>query len=153
MDNRQFDYYQRLKLKIKKYGEQESAKNNRWFDFIMLTPDFFKLLCTLAVENRIPVKKRLKLASAIAYFMSPFDFLPEEIIGPAGYLDDVTVAALILKELLDKGVDVQLLREHWGNERDIREAIENILEHAEEMLGKSLWEKIKEKFGDKDEQG
>ncbi len=145
MDNRQFDYYQRLKLRVKKYAEQESAKDNRYFDFILLTPDFFYLLCKLAVENHIPVKKRLKLASAIAYFMSPFDFLPEEIIGPAGYLDDVAVAAYVLNKLAND-VDPQIIQDNWNGEQDVLSAIRRIIENAEEMLGKSLWEKIKEKF-------
>ncbi len=145
MDNRQFDYYQRLKLKIKKYSEQESAKNNRWNKFILLTPDFFYLLCKLAVDSRIAVKQRIKLASAIAYFMSPFDFLPEEIIGPAGYLDDVAVAALVLNNLL-KETDEEIVKEDWKGKENPVAIIKEIVDVAEEMLGKSLWEKIKKKF-------
>ncbi len=145
MDNRQFDYYQKLKLKVKRYSESEEARENPWFEFISYTPELFYVLCKLAVETKIDVKKRIKLASAIAYFMSPFDFLPEEIIGPAGYLDDVTVAAVVLKKLASV-VEPEIIEEHWRGTKKLSVVIDLILENAEEMLGKELWEKIKEKF-------
>ena len=146
MDNRQFDYYQRLKFKIKKYSEDPEAKENPWFKFILLTPNFFSLLCKLAVESSVPIKERVKLASAIAYLMSPSDFLPEEVIGSAGYLDDVAVAAYVLKNAKEQIPD-DVLRSNWNGKEPVKETIEEIVEKSEEMLGKELWEKIKEKFG------
>ena len=145
MDNKQFDFYQKLRLKIKRYAKDQITRDSRWFDYIMITPDFFHLLCKLAVENKIPLKKRLKLAAAIAYFLSPFDFLPEEIIGPAGYLDDIAVAAYVLNDLINE-VDPQIIKKHWAGEQDVLLLIKNIIANANEMLGKKLWEKIQRKF-------
>lgn len=146
MDNRQFDYYQRLRLKIRQWAEKADSKNQKWLNYILVTPDLFHLLCKLAVDSDVPIKKRIKLGGAIAYFMSPIDFLPEEIIGPAGYLDDVSVAAYILNDIINE-VDPQIIRRHWAGDEDILLLVKNIVANANEMLGKGLWKKIKEKFG------
>lgn len=146
MDNRQFDYYQRLRLKIRQWVSKTDEKNQKWLNYIMATPDVFHLLCKLAVDSDVPIKKRIKLGGAIAYFMSPIDFLPEEIIGPAGYLDDVAVAAYILNDIIN-AVDPQIIRKHWAGEEDILLLVKNIIANADEMLGAGLWNKIKEKFG------
>ncbi len=148
MDNKQFDFYQKLRLKIKRYSRDLSIKNNSWFNYILLAPDLFHLLCKLAVEKEIPLKKRLKLAAAIAYFLSPFDFLPEEIIGPMGYLDDVAVAAYVLDDLINN-VDPQIIKKHWAGEQDVLLIVKNIIANANEMLGKNLWDKIRKKFNAK----
>jgi len=145
LDNRQFDYYQKLRLKIKHYSKEAIGKENRWFEYIMIAPDFFHLLCKLAVEREIPIKKRLKLAAAIAYFMSPFDFLPEEIIGPAGFLDDIAVAAYVLNDLLNE-IDPKIVNKHWAGQQDVLLLVKSIIANANEMLGKKLWLKIQNKF-------
>ncbi len=146
MDNRQFDYYQRLRLKIKKWGSETDEKDQKWMKYILATPDLFHLLCKLAVDSDVPIKKRIKLAGVIAYFMSPIDFLPEEIIGPAGYLDDVSVAAYILNDLINT-VDPELIKKHWAGEEDVLKLIQDIIANADKMLGSGLWTTIKEKFG------
>jgi uncharacterized membrane protein YkvA (DUF1232 family) len=146
MDNRQFDYYQRLRLKIRQWASKTNESEQEWFEYILATPDLFHLLCKLAVEPEIPIKKRIHLAGAIAYFMSPIDFLPEEIIGPAGYLDDISVAAYILNKLIND-VDPKIIQKHWAGDRDVLLLIKSIIANADEMLGAGLWEKIKQKFG------
>jgi len=78
--------------------------------------------------------------------MSPIDFLPEEIIGPAGYLDDISVAAYILNKLIND-VDPKIIQKHWAGDRDVLLLIKSIIANADEMLGAGLWEKIKQKFG------
>lgn len=146
MDNKQFDYYRQLRLKISQWAQKTDERNQKWMNYILVTPDLFHLLCQLAVDSDVPIKKRIKLAGAIAYFMSPIDFLPEEIIGPAGYLDDISVAAYILNDLLNN-VDPQIVKKHWAGEEDILMLIKNIIANADNMLGSGLWGKIKEKFG------
>ncbi len=146
MDNRQFDYYQKLRLKIKQWARKTDEQQQKWLKYILATPDLFHLLCKLAVDSDVPIKKRIKLAGAIAYFMSPIDFLPEEIIGPAGYLDDISVAAYILNDIINN-VDPQIVRRHWAGEEDILILIKNILANANQMLGEGLWQKIRNKFG------
>ena len=146
MDNKQFDYYRQLRLKISQWAEKTDERNQKWMNYILVTPDLFHLLCKLAVDSEVPIKKRIKLAGAIAYFMSPIDFLPEEIIGPAGYLDDISVAAYILNDLLNN-IDPQIVKKHWAGDEDILMLIKNIVANADNMLGSGLWGKIKEKFG------
>ncbi len=56
--------------------------------------------------------KKLNLVTAIAYFISPIDILPEAILGPIGYLDDLGIAAYVLNDLLNT-VDPKIVRRNW----------------------------------------
>jgi len=49
-------------------------------------------LFKLSVDARIPLAHKAQLAAAIAYFVSPFDLIPEGLIGPGGFLDDIALS-------------------------------------------------------------
>src|SRR5690606_30646905 len=104
--------------------------------------DLFHLLCRLVVDTRVPAKEKAKLAMAIAYFVSPLDLMPEGLLGPVGYLDDVALAAYVLNGLL-KSTDVDVLREHWAGEGDVLSVIAHVLEIADSALGSGLWQRLK----------
>jgi uncharacterized membrane protein YkvA (DUF1232 family) len=78
------------------------GKKSRWAGYILMAPDFLHLLCRLTVDKEVPLKHRAKLAGAIAYFVSPFDLIPEGISGPVGYVDDVALAAYILNSIVNE---------------------------------------------------
>ena len=86
--------------------------------------------------------KKVKLITAIAYFISPIDLLPEAILGPIGYLDDLGVAAYVLNDLLNS-VDPQVIKRNWVGDNDILLLIKKILINIDNMIGKGIWEKVK----------
>ena len=47
------------------------------------------------------------LGPAVVYYISPFDLLPEALLGPIGYLDDLVFAVYVLNRLLSD-TDVRL---------------------------------------------
>ena len=47
------------------------------------------------LDPATPMRPRLTLIAALAYFVSPFDFVPDFIVG-LGFLDDVSVLAAAL---------------------------------------------------------
>ncbi len=145
MNERQSDFYQKIRNDVKHWLNDNLDKENKWADYILAAPDFFHLLCKLTADSEIPSNKKLKLLAAIAYFISPIDLLPEAFLGPVGYLDDIAVAAYILNDLINE-VDSQIVRKHWAGEQDVLDLIKTILVNADEMIGSKMWQRIKKRF-------
>ena len=136
------DFYRKLRGKIRDWLNKGDGKNNRWAEYIMCAPDLFHLLCKLALDKDVYVSDKVRLAAAIAYFVSPFDLVPEALLGPAGYVDDVAVAAYVLN-LVINNTDPEVIKKHWAGESDVLELVKSILNVADEMVGSGLWMKIK----------
>ncbi|HEX3011661.1 MAG TPA: DUF1232 domain-containing protein, partial [Syntrophomonadaceae bacterium] len=123
----------------------EEGKKTEWADFLMLAPDLFHLLCKLAIDPEVPAAEKAKLAGAIVYFIFPVDLLPEALIGPLGYADDIAVAAWVLNNMLNR-LDQEIIIRHWAGEGQILELLQNIIAQADRMIGSGLWAKIKRRF-------
>jgi len=145
MNDRQSDFYQKIRKDVKHWLNDNLDKENKWADYILAAPDFFHLLCKLTADSEIPSNKKIKLLAAIAYFISPIDLLPEAFLGPVGYLDDIAVAAYILNDLINE-IDPQIARKHWAGEQDVLDLIKTILVNADEMIGSKMWKRIKKRF-------
>ncbi|WP_104372033.1 YkvA family protein [Desulfocucumis palustris] len=139
------DFYQNLRVKIKDWLNSKNGSDNKWADYIMLTPDLFHLLCKLTMEKEVNVADKAKLAGAIAYFVSPIDIIPEAILGPAGYVDDIALAAYVLNSIINN-TDPEVVKRNWAGEKDILEVVQSILRVADQMVGSGLWKKIQNKF-------
>jgi len=137
------DFYKRLRAQIRGYLE---GRNFKYGDLLLLAPDFFHLLVKLMLDRRIPVEKKLKLSAAIAYFITPLDFLPEAILGPLGFMDDLALAAYILNDFINTQ-NMDIIYEHWAGETDNMASIQNVLTGADYFLGRGLLRRISKKFG------
>jgi uncharacterized membrane protein YkvA (DUF1232 family) len=82
------------------------------------------------------------LGSGLAYFIFPFDFLPEALVGPLGYLDDLVFAVYVLNKMLTD-TDVEILREHWSGKDDVLEAVRRVLATADQLVGSKVVAAIK----------
>jgi uncharacterized membrane protein YkvA (DUF1232 family) len=112
---------------------------------LLFAPDLFHLLCKLSLDPEVPVKEKAKLAGAIAYFVSPVDLVPEALVGPIGYADDIAVAAYVLNEIVNH-TDQHAVQKHWAGDGEVLVVIQQIIQAADEMVGKGLWRKLKMKF-------
>jgi len=135
------DFYKELRSRIKEWAARE-GKDSKALKYILLTPDFFHLLCKLMFDPRVPTIEKVKVGGAIAYFVSSADVVPEGLVGPAGYIDDVAVAAYVLYSIL-KSVNPEVLKEHWAGDGDVLENIQEILGVADELIGSGVWKKIR----------
>lgn len=142
MDRQQQDFYQKLRIQIKNWIEKKSGRENRWAEFILLAPDLFHLLCKLMMDPEVPASKKMKVAGVIAYFISPIDLLPEALLGPAGYLDDIALSAYILNNIINE-VNPQVVSRNWAGDTEILHLVKTILLNSDKMLGSGLWKKIK----------
>lgn len=145
MNQEHKDFYQKIRLQVKNWIQKKSNRDYRWAEFVLLAPDIFHLLCKLVVDSEVPLSKKAKLGAAIAYFISPIDLLPEAILGPVGYLDDIAIAAYVLNDLINE-VNPQIIIRNWAGEREILDLIKTILINSDKILGSGLWAKIRKKF-------
>lgn len=139
------DFYQALRSRIKSWLESK-GKGFKHAQILLLAPDLFHLLTRLMLDRRIPAMEKVKLGAALAYFMSPVDLLPEALLGPAGYVDDVALAAYALSRLMNAGHGA-VARELWAGDGELLDVIQQVLEVADEMVGSRLWDRIKSTWG------
>ncbi|SIT80842.1 Uncharacterized membrane protein YkvA, DUF1232 family [Edaphobacillus lindanitolerans] len=118
-------FYEQLRTKVARWLGQKPGKRGRIADVVLFAPDLFHLLMKSMGDGRIDRKSKLLIASGILYFISPIDLLPEGLLGPGGYLDDVAVASFIVTTLIGSaGEDV--LQEHWTGSTRLLNTLEKI---------------------------
>jgi uncharacterized membrane protein YkvA (DUF1232 family) len=139
---KELDFYEKLRTRIVNWLNTETGKKSKWADYILMVPDFFYLLIKLATDEEVPKDEKAKLILVIAYFISPIDLLPEAILGPLGFLDDLALSAYVLNGLLNK-IDQEIVNKYWKGDEELLLLIKGILAKADEMIGSGLWEKIK----------
>jgi uncharacterized membrane protein YkvA (DUF1232 family) len=142
MNEKQADFYKSLRKKILKWMDTKQARSHKWSKYIIWAPDLFHLLVKLSLDKQVPMKEKSKLLAAIAYFISPFDILPEMILGPVGYADDIALAAFVLNSIVNS-TDPEIIKKHWAGDEDVLDIIKRILSASDEMLGKGLWNKVR----------
>jgi uncharacterized membrane protein YkvA (DUF1232 family) len=87
-------------------------------------PDCLILLRRLMGDQRVPSGRKLVLAGLIGYLAFPVDLVPD-FIPVAGQLDDLILAALVLRYVLrSDGPD--LLRELWPGPDDSLRAVRRL---------------------------
>ncbi len=140
------DFYHKLRAKITKWLQKEEGASNEWSKYIMWAPDLFYLLWKLSTDPAVPKAERTKVVAAVAYFISPIDLIPEAILGPFGFADDIVLAAFVLNGLVNK-TDPAVVRKHWLGDEEVLGVIQNILDVADRMVGQKIWRKLKQKSG------
>ena len=135
-------FYDRLRTRIRSYVENKGSAVGKTAEFLLLVPDVFILLWRLVSDPRITGKNKTLLVSGVAYFVFPFDLLPEAFLGPIGYLDDLVLAVYILNRMLTD-TDAAVLREHWSGSDDVLATIQKVLNAADSLVGSDLLKRIK----------
>lgn len=126
-------FYHQLRAEVRAWSKRQGKdKLGATGELVLLAPEFFKLLCTLLLDARVPGVSKAKLGIAVAYFVSPVDLIPEAVVGPIGYLDDVAVAAYALNSVLDENT-TQVIRELWSGKGDVIAEIARVLDGAKNL--------------------
>ena len=132
-------FYDRLRERIAGHA------HGRFGEYLLLVPDMFMLLWRLANDSRVSGKNKVLLGTGIAYYIFPFDFLPEALVGPMGYLDDLILAVYVLNRML-VDTDAEILREHWSGSEDVLDAVRRVLSMADQMVTSKVLNKLKKIF-------
>jgi len=126
--------------------------DDEFAQIVLLVPDLLALVVRLARDKRVPFMLKGQLLLAAAYVLSPFDLVPEAMLGVLGLADDAGVLVLVLMWI--KGlasVDPQVLRENWSGRGDVIEVIDSlhgrISANAEKLYSPKVWRTIQARFG------
>jgi uncharacterized membrane protein YkvA (DUF1232 family) len=139
-------FYDRIRGTIRSFVDGKGKVLGKTAEFLLLVPDVFILLWRLTTDSRVNGKDKLLLGSAVVYYIMPFDLIPEAIVGPIGYLDDLVFGVFVLNKILGS-VDASIVREHWSGSEDILGAIQRVLNAADSLIGKDMVAKIKRMMG------
>ena len=113
---------------------------------LLLVPDIFMLLVRLTLDKEVPGPTRALIGGTLAYFVLPTDLLPEAIIGGAGYLDDLVLAAAVLSQAF--GGDLEpYARRHWSGSEELHTVLHDLTVTANSLLGENLYARLKSVLG------
>lgn len=146
MSDKNSDFYQRLRGQVSDWLASDEGRNHQWAEYLLFAPDLFHLLWKLSVDPDVPAADKAKLAGVIAYFISPIDLMPEALMGPIGFLDDIALAAYVLNGMLNH-TDPEVLRRHWAGDTDVLEVVKRILAAADRMVSAKVLGKLKRLIG------
>jgi uncharacterized membrane protein YkvA (DUF1232 family) len=135
------DFYRVLRRRLRAWLHSK-GKGFAYADMLLLAPDLLHLVCRLAIDARIASGDKARLASVIAYFVSLFDLMPEGLLGPVGYLDDIALAALVLHKIIGAGQE-QVAREYWAGDEDLLQVLQRVLELSNKAIGSGLWGRLR----------
>ena len=135
-------FYDRIRGSIQDYIDKKGGVLGKTAEFLMLAPDVFILLWRLTLDRRVASKDKVLVGSALAYFILPLDFMPEALLGPIGYLDDVIFGVYVLIKILSN-TDASILREHWSGRDDVLEMIQKVLTASDSLIGGDIVARFK----------
>lgn len=127
-------YYRQLQIRVETWLASEEAGRHPCAELYPHLPELFLLLTELGLDSRVEERERVAIFSALKYIVAPFDLIPEGILGPAGYCDDLVLAALVVDRLATR-LDGTLLTQHWRGSQDVVSVARTILESATTMVG------------------
>lgn len=143
----QIDFYRQLRSLIHNWAKTK-GKAYEYLEYLLLAPDFFYLLVKLMFDGDVPLKAKARIGIVILYYISPVDIVPEGLLGPVGFADDLVLAVWTVRNLL-RSVDRDTLLKHWPSEENLFVAMEKILNVADEWLSKGAYQKLKNFFKQK----
>lgn len=82
----------------------------------LFVPNTVKLVARLVGDPRVSVRRKIPIAAAIAYALSPIDIIPNSVLG-IGLLDDAVIVSIALDALL-ASTDTEIIAEHWDGSVD-----------------------------------
>ena len=134
-EQKQNDFYEKLREKITKFLQTRIGRTSRIAPYLLFAPDLFHLLTKSMLDDRIDGKSKALIGSGILYFVAPVDVIPEGLIGPGGFMDDIIVATFIVNILLNK-FSPEIIEEHWAGDKKLLDTLKKISETSDGILGK-----------------
>ncbi|SES10119.1 YkvA family protein [Psychrobacillus sp. OK032] len=141
----QQDFYMKLRSKITDFAQSKAGKTSKFAPYLLFAPDLFHLLIKAMLDSRIDTKYKTLIGSGILYFITPLDVLPEGLIGPGGFIDDIIVATYVVNMLLNK-FSPEIIEEHWVGDEKLLNSLKKISKTSDSVVGKLPSKSILGKF-------
>lgn len=134
-EEEQKDFYEKLRFRITEWLNTKSGKTSKFGEYLLFAPDLFHLLMKSLLDERIDAKSKALIGSGLLYFIAPIDVLPEGLVGPGGFMDDVIVAAFVVNTLLNKFAP-EVLEENWAGDKKLLHTLQKVSETGNTVIGK-----------------
>jgi uncharacterized membrane protein YkvA (DUF1232 family) len=134
--------YDRLRERVSEPGVQQTGL----MDLLLLVPDLTVLLMRLLRDERVPVGSKGIALLGIGYVLSPLDILPEILLGPIGFVDDLLILGTALSRMMNR-VHPDVVRSHWPGRQDALETIQRVTTWTEDQLQGGLRRTLGRWFG------
>ncbi len=136
-------FYDRLRERVVAAAEGKGGRMGEGaVRALLLVPDVFMLLVRLALDKSVPASARMLIGGALAYFVLPFDLVPEGIVGVGGYVDDLVLATAVLAQAFSGDLE-PYARRHWSGSEDLRVVLQDVAYTAENLVGAKTYGRLK----------
>ncbi|HWP97194.1 MAG TPA: DUF1232 domain-containing protein [Syntrophomonadaceae bacterium] len=109
-------------------------------EILMFFPNLVKLLFRLVRDPAVSLGDKALLGAAIAYVLSPWDFLPD-VIPFVGQLDDLVLIALVIKRMMDS-VPYSIIAQHWDGKGELLGLLDSTLSSVVKLLPEGIYSKL-----------
>jgi len=145
--DRMLSFYDALRAKIVRWVKRRGGRfSSGTTKALLVVPDVFILLVRLTLDREVPKPTRALIGGALAYFILPFDFLPEALLGPIGFTDDLVLAVAVLTQAFGGNLEPHA-RRHWSGSEDLRVVLRDISDSAEQLIGNRLYNRLRRFLG------
>jgi uncharacterized membrane protein YkvA (DUF1232 family) len=135
-------FYDRLRARIVRMVERRGGRlGGSAAKALLLVPDVFILLVRIVLDPEVPGSARALVGGALAYFILPIDLMPEAVLGPAGYVDDLVLATAVLAHTFSGELE-PFARKHWSGPEDLRVVLADVAGAAQGLLGVNLYGRL-----------
>ncbi len=118
--------------------EEVQGYDGPYAELVRYAPAFYTLLSNLLRDPNLPGRLRPLILAGIGYFALPGDILPEDLHGPAGYIDDLYVSARVADRVRRELGSSAILLDNWEAEQPLLPLVERILGESKDMLGEQM---------------
>jgi uncharacterized membrane protein YkvA (DUF1232 family) len=130
LNGRERRLYDRLRSQV---ITSEPGDGSGLRDLVLLAPDLAVLTLRLLRDERVPPGGKAFALLGIGYMLSPLDLIPDLLLGPIAWIDDVVVLAACLSRIVNY-VHPDVVNSHWSGQGDALEAVQRITEWSESLL-------------------
>ena len=141
-EDKKMKFYEHLRKKVTRFSSGKAGKKGGVMaEYLFVLPDLFILVCRLAVDDRVPNRKKVIAGAILTYLVLPFDIIPD-FIPVIGHIDDLVLVVLGLNMIFND-IDEQILLDNWSGKGDILQLLQTVTAKAEQFLDKNILNKIK----------
>jgi uncharacterized membrane protein YkvA (DUF1232 family) len=135
-------FYDRLRRRMVRFIEAKGGKlGHEASTALLFVPDIFIFLARLSIDREVPASTRAMIGGALAYFVLPADLLPELVLGPAGYLDDLILSVLLLSHAFGEELEPPAAK-HWSGSKTLHRVLQDVLQSASRLVGNNLYDRL-----------
>lgn len=135
-------FYDRVRSRLVRSVERRSPRMGpRLVETLLVVPDVLLLLIRLVLDPAVPRPARAVIGGGLAYFLLPFDVVPEILVGPPGYVEDLLVASTVLAYALGDDLEAYAER-YWSGGDDLRRVLADIASSASRLLSTDVERRV-----------